>query len=49
MNIITATSFRTLTSLQKYHKISWNSGNPYNLRWQFKWKHAYYSYPKDGN
>jgi hypothetical protein len=30
-----------------YNKISWTSSNPYNKRWQFKWKPSYYSYPRD--
>lgn len=36
-----------LTKL-RFNKITWNSGNPYNLRWQYKWKPAYYTYQKDG-
>jgi hypothetical protein len=31
----------------RYNKISWTSGNPYNVRWQYKWKPAYYTYLKD--
>lgn len=27
---------------------SWTSGNPYNVRWQYKWKPAYYTYLRDG-
>ena len=38
----------SLTSCLRYSKINWTKGNPYNLRWQFKWKHAYYTYPRDG-
>ena len=37
-----------LTRRVQYNKINWTSGNPYNLRWQYKWKHAYYTYPRDG-
>lgn len=33
----------------KYNKISYRSTNPYNKRWEFKWKHAYYTYPRDGD
>lgn len=36
-----------LTDLPKRNKISWYNSNPYNQRWQYKWKHAYYTYPKD--
>jgi len=32
----------------RYNQINWTTGNPYNVRWQYKWKHAYYTYPKDG-
>lgn len=38
----------TLVDISARNKISWNDGNNYNKRWQFKWKHAYYTYPKDG-
>ena len=31
----------------RYNKISWTSGNPYNVRWQYAWKPAYYTYLKD--
>lgn len=31
------------------NKISWKGPNEYNQRWQFKFKHAYYSYPRDGH
>jgi hypothetical protein len=47
MNLIPASGFRSITNLARYNKIAWNNGNPYNLRWQYKWKHAYYTYPKD--
>ena len=46
MNIVPRAS-RQLTNSLRFNKIAWNSGNPYNLRWQYKWKHAYYTYPKD--
>ncbi len=42
-----ASQARQLTSKLQYNKIEWTNGNPYNKRWQFKWKHAYYTYPKD--
>ena len=37
-----------LTTILKRNKISWTDGNPNNLRWQFKWKRAYYTYLRDG-
>ncbi len=40
-------SAASLTARLRYNKIEWTNGNPYNLRWQFYWKHAYYTYPKD--
>ena len=40
-------SNQTLTKVLRFNKIEFNNGNPYNLRWQWKWKHAYYTYPKD--
>jgi hypothetical protein len=40
---------RGLTQQVRYNKISYTTGNPYNLRWQYKWKHAYYTYPKDSH
>jgi hypothetical protein len=38
----------TLVDISVRNKISWNDNNPYNKRWQYKWKHSYYTYPKDG-
>lgn len=32
----------------KFNKVSWTTGNPYNVRWQYKWRPAYYTYLKDG-
>jgi hypothetical protein len=32
----------------RFSKVSWTTGNPYNVRWQYKWKPAYYTYLKDG-
>lgn len=32
----------------RFNKVSWTTGNPYNVRWQYKWKPAYYTYLKDG-
>ena len=43
----TRTAIRGLVNTIKYNKISYNNGNPYNVRWQYKWRHAYYTYPKD--
>jgi hypothetical protein len=40
-------SIRCLLNQVKYNKIEYNNGNPYNVRWQYKWRHAYYTYPKD--
>ena len=41
-------SAASLTAKLRYNKIEWTNGNPYNLRWQFQWKHAYYTYARDG-
>ncbi len=41
------TPIQGLLNTLKYNKISYNNGNPYNVRWQYKWRHAYYTYPKD--
>ncbi len=41
------TAIKGLLNTIKYNKICYNNGNPYNLRWQYKWRHAYYTYPKD--
>ena len=38
----------SLTNMSRRNKISWQYGSPYNKRWQYKWKHAYYTYPKEG-
>lgn len=43
-NIVTKSLINTI----KYNKISYQTGNPYNVRWQYKWRHAYNTYPKDG-
>lgn len=43
-----ATALKKFNFTPQYNKITWTNGNPYNKRWQFKWKHAYYAYPKDG-
>lgn len=42
-----ANTSRALQKVVRYNKIEFNNGNPYNLRWQWQWKHAYYTYPKD--
>ena len=38
-----------LVMVPKQNKISWQSRSPYNKRWQFKWKSAFYTYPRDGH
>ena len=43
----TKTTLQSLVNTIKYNKISYQNGNPYNVRWQYKWRHAYYTYPKD--
>jgi hypothetical protein len=43
----TKTTIQSLVNTIKYNKISYQNGNPYNVRWQYKWRHAYYTYPKD--
>jgi len=43
-----AVSSSLLVHTSVRNKISWQSSNPYNKRWQFKFKHAYYTYPRDG-
>ena len=43
----TKTAIQGLLNTIKYNKICYNNGNPYNVRWQYKWRHAYYTYPKD--
>ena len=45
--IPTTNTVRTLNKVIKFNKIEFTTGNPYNLRWQWKWKHAYYTYPRD--
>jgi hypothetical protein len=37
----------TLVNVSIRNKISWQHEGPYNKRWQYKWKHAYYTYPKE--
>ena len=47
--ISTTSKIRALSTRIRYNKIEFKKGdNPYNLRWQWKWKHGYYNYPKDG-
>ena len=48
-NTSVAVKYLSLTTLIKNDKISWTSTNPYNKRWEFKWKHSYYTYPRDGD
>lgn len=45
--IAARTASRGLNNLIKYNKIEFVNGNPYNLRWQWKFKPAHYTYPKD--
>lgn len=39
----------SLVNVSQRNKISWTNDAPYNKRWQYKWKHAYYAYPRDGH
>merc|ERR1712110_432727 len=36
-----------LNNTIKRTKVEYTSGNEYNKRWQFKWRHAYYGVTKD--
>lgn len=45
--ISTTSAIRGLNTVIIYNKIEFRTGNPYNLRWQWKFKPAYYTYPKD--
>ena len=45
--ISTTSAIRGLNTVVRYNKISFRNGNPYNLRWQWKWRPAFYTYPKD--
>ena len=45
--ISTRRSSQLLTQSVRYNKITWNTGNPYNVRWQYAWKPAYWTYLKD--
>jgi len=49
-NLLTplAASSNSLAFKSKKNKISYTSDKPYNKRWEFKWKHSYYTYPRDG-
>lgn len=38
---------QSLLRAVRYNKVSWTTGNPYNVRWQYKFKPAYYTYLKD--
>lgn len=38
---------KSLTGNLKRNKISWDNGNAYNKRWHYKWRTAYYTYPRD--
>lgn len=37
-----------LLKIIRYQHSNYTTGNPYNVRWQYKWKPAYYTYLKDG-
>jgi hypothetical protein len=43
----TTSAARHLTTTLRYLKIEFKSGNPYNLRWQWRFRPAYWTYPKD--
>lgn len=43
----TTNTLKSLSKVVKYNKIEFRNGNPYNLRWQWKWRSAFYTYPKD--
>ncbi len=45
--ISTTSAIRGLNTVIKFNKIEFKTGNPYNLRWQWKFRRAYYSSPKD--
>lgn len=48
-NLVAATGVASsLVHKPKKNKISYSSTKPYNKRWEFKWKHSYYTYPRDG-
>jgi hypothetical protein len=47
MRSATTVATRSLTTALRYSKIEFQNGNPYNLRWQWKFKPAYFTYPKD--
>lgn len=46
--ISTRQSAQSLLRSVRYSKVSWTTGNPYNVRWQYRWRPAYYTYLKDG-
>lgn len=45
--ISTTKTLQSLNKVIKFNKIEFQNGNPYNLRWQWKWRSAFYTYPKD--
>lgn len=45
--ISTTSAIRGLSTVIRYNKIEFRTGNPYNLRWQWKFKPAFYTHPKD--
>lgn len=46
--ISTRSTAQSLIKNIRFNKVAWTTGNPYNVRWQYKWKPAYYTYLKDG-
>jgi hypothetical protein len=45
--ISTRTFGESLIKTIRFNKVDWTN-SPYNVRWQYKWKPAYYTYLKDG-
>ncbi|EAR99458.2 transmembrane protein, putative (macronuclear) [Tetrahymena thermophila SB210] len=37
----------SLAMKTQYNQMGFSSDNPYNKRWEYKWKHSYYTYPRD--
>jgi hypothetical protein len=38
-----------LTLRPAFNKIEYRDGSPYNVRWTYKWRKAYYTYLRDGH
>ena len=47
-NLAQTAAFQQLAAKLLRNKISWKSSNPYNQRWQYKWKPSHYTYIKEG-